>query len=50
METESEWVTASLRVLWTVIRGMDESLSKQNAEVALNDIEELISSRVLNNY
>ncbi len=51
MEKEdTERITANLKILWTLVRGMDASDSKWNAETALRDIEELISSRVLNNY
>jgi hypothetical protein len=51
MEKEdAERITANLKILWTLVRGMDASDSKWNAETALRDIEELISSRVLNNY
>lgn len=51
MEKEdTERITANLTTLRTIVRFMEDSDSKWNAEVALRDIEELISSRVLNNY
>ena len=49
MEKEdAERITASLKTLWDFIGKGDTY--KVDAIVALRDIEELISSRVLNNY
>jgi hypothetical protein len=49
MEKEdAERITANLKILWDFIGKGDTY--KVDAIVALRDIEELISSRVLNNY
>ena len=49
---DAERITANLKTLRDFIRGGDitEIYLKSDAVAALRDIEELISSRVLNNY